>query len=151
MSLDTARTSACATSAALLICVAGALPVFGQQNRAAGGFPAYRAPHMADGHPDLNGLWQAFVTANWDLQDHEAQPGPHPEINAAYGAGPAGQGIVEGGEIPYRPEALAKKKQNFQNRAVADVSSDKTWHNLGDPEFKCYMPGVPRANYMPFQ
>ncbi len=106
---------------------------------------------MADGHPDLNGIWQALVTANWDLQDHEAQPGPHPEINAAYGAGPAGQSIIEGGgEIPYRPEALAKKKQNFQNRAVADVSSDKTWHNLGDPEFKCYMPGVPRANYMPF-
>ena len=43
-------------------------------------------PRMADGHPDLNGLWQAFVTANWDLQDHEAQPGPHPEIVAEYGA-----------------------------------------------------------------
>jgi hypothetical protein len=109
-------------------------------------------PRMADGHPDLNGIWQALVTANWDLQDHEAQPGPHPEINAAYGAGPAGQSVIDGGgEIPYRPEALAKKKQNFQNRAVADVSSDKTWHNLGDPEFKCYMPGVPRANYMPFR
>src|SRR3989442_8285544 len=103
--------------------------------------PPYRAPRMADGHPDLNGIWQAFVTANWDLQDHEAQPGPHPEIMAAYGAGGAGQSVVEGGEIPYRPEALAKKRQNFENRTKVDVSSDKTWHALGDPEFKCYMPG----------
>ena len=55
-------------------------------------FPAYRAPHRADGHPDLSGIWQAFVTANWDLQDHEAQSGDHPEIMGVYGAGPAGQG-----------------------------------------------------------
>src|SRR5215471_16917397 len=110
----------------------------------------YRAPHMADGHPDLNGIWQALVTANWDLQDHDAQPGPHPEIMGAYGAGPAGQGIVEGGVIPYQQWALQKKKQNFEKRATADVSSDKHWHEIGDPEFKCYMPGVPRANYMPF-
>src|SRR4029434_727026 len=69
----------------------------------------YRAPRLADGHPDLNGIWQAFVTANWDLQDHEAQPGPHPEIMGAYGAGPAGQSVVEGGEIPYQTWALEKK------------------------------------------
>src|SRR4030095_15600795 len=74
--------------------------------------PAYRAPRL-NGHPDLNGIWQSMVTANWDLQDHEAQPGPHPEIMGAYGAGPAGQSIVEGGEIPYQPWALEKKKQNF--------------------------------------
>src|SRR5256712_5937351 len=47
----------------------------------------YRPPRMADGHPDLNGIWQALVSANWDLQDHEAQPGPHPEIMGAYGGG----------------------------------------------------------------
>lgn len=134
--------------AVLLLAV---MPAAGQQPPTPGQFPAYRAPHMADGHPDLNGIWQALVTADWDIQDHEAQPGPHPEINGAYGAGPAGQSIIEGGgEIPYRPEALAKKRQNFQNRAVADVSNDKTWHDKGDPEFKCYMPGVPRANYLPF-
>jgi len=40
-------------------------------------FPAYKAPRLA-GHADLNGVWQAFVTANWDIQDHEAQPGPRP-------------------------------------------------------------------------
>jgi len=105
---------------------------------------------MADGHPDLNGIWQAFVSADWDLQDHEAQSGPHPEIMGAYGAGPAGLSVVEGGAIPYQPWALEKKKQNFKNRAVADVSNDAKWHELGDPEFKCYMPGVPRATYMPF-
>ncbi len=67
-----------------------------------------------------------------------------------YGAGPAGQSIVEGGDIPYQPSALAKKKQNFENRMKVDVSKDMTWHDLGDPEMKCYMPGVPRATYMPF-
>src|SRR5579862_4467037 len=91
-------------------------PAVGQTPAAKGQFPPYRAPRMADGHPDLNGIWQAFVTADWDLQDHEAQPGPYPDLMGAYGAGPAGQGIVEGGEIPYKPEALAKKKQNFENR-----------------------------------
>src|SRR3954463_4454991 len=111
--------------------------------------PVYRAPHRPDGHPDLSGIWQAFVTANWDLQDHEAQPGLHPELDGAYGAGPGGQSIVEGGEIPYQPWALAKKKDNFEKRALADVSDDKKWHALGDPELKCYMPGVPRATYMP--
>ena len=46
--------------------------------------------------------------------------------------------MVEGGELPYRPEALAKKKDNLANRLKLD------------PEIKCYLPGVPRATYMPF-
>ena len=54
------------------------------------------------------------------------------------GAMPAGQGIVEGGEIPYTPAAATKQKENLQNRMKLD------------PEMKCYMPGIPRANYMPF-
>ena len=128
------------------------LPIVGQQRPAAGPqFPsAYRPARAADGHSDLNGIWQAMVTANWGLEDHEAQPGPHPELSGAYGAGPAGQSIVEGGEIPYKPEALARRKANFENRSKVDVSEDKTWHALGDPELKCYLPGVPRATYMPF-
>ena len=112
--------------------------------------PAFRAPHRPDGHPDLSGIWQAFVSANWDLQDHDAQSGLHPELDGAYGAGPAGQSVVEGGEIPYQPWALAKKKANFEKRGTVDVSNDKTWHAVGDPELKCYMPGVPRAAYMPY-
>jgi hypothetical protein len=112
-------------------------------------FPAYKAPRL-NGHPDLNGIWQAFTTANIDLEDHEAQSGPHPELMGAYGGWPAGQSIVEGGVIPYKPEALAKKRQNVANRMKVDVSNDKTWHDLGDPEMKCYMPGIPRATYMPY-
>src|SRR5947209_12223457 len=115
-----------------VILLLGVLPALGQQAPASGQFPAYRPPRMADGHPDLNGIWQAFVTANWDLQDHDAQAGPHPEIVGEYGAGPAGQSVVEGGEIPYKPAALAKKKENFENRMRADVSKDKQWHSVGD-------------------
>jgi hypothetical protein len=112
--------------------------------------PPYRAPRGADGHPDLNGIWQAFTTANWDIQDHEAQAGPHPELMGTYGAGAAGQGIVEGNDIPYQPWALAKRRENFEKRMTVDVSSDQKWHDTGDPEVKCYLPGVPRATYMPF-
>jgi len=123
------------------------------QAPAPGLFPPYRAPRAADGHPDLNGIWQALTTANYDLQDHEARPGPHTEIMGAYGGEHAGQSVVEGGEIPYQPWALARKKENFEKRATADLSDDEKWHERGDPEFKCYLPGVPRATYMgfPFQ
>jgi hypothetical protein len=146
-----ATTTGVMTAAIAVIIWLAVMPAAGQQARNTNPFPAYRPPRMADGHPDLNGIWQALVfSANWDLQDHEAQPGPRPEINGAYGAGPAGQSIVEGGEIPYKPEALAKKKANFEKRMVVDVSDDKKWHATGDPELKCYMPGVPRATYMPF-
>src|SRR5262245_10011320 len=141
-----------ATAGAVALIAFASLSLFGQtRGSSSPQLPAaYRAPRLADGHPDLNGIWQAFVTANWNLEDHEAQPGPHPELTGAYGAGPAGQSVIEGGEIPYRPDALAKRNANFQNRLKVDVSNDKTWHALGDPEAKCYMPGVPRATYMPF-
>jgi hypothetical protein len=130
-----------------------AVPLSGQTPSSAG-FPPYKAPRLAgSANPDLNGIWQAFTTANTDIEDHAAQSGPHPELLGAYGAWPGGQSIVEGGEIPYQPWALEKRKQNFENRLKVDVSSDAKWHDLGDPEAKCYMPGVPRAAYtpMPFQ
>ncbi len=72
---------------AVVITVSSLLPLFGQARPARQGpaFPAaYKAPRL-DGHPDLNGIWQAFTTANIDLEDHEAQSGPHPEILGAYG------------------------------------------------------------------
>jgi hypothetical protein len=56
----------------------------------------------------------------------------------AIAAVPPGRSVVDGGVIPYKPEALAKLKENFQNRRTED------------PEAKCYMPGIPRANYMPY-
>ncbi len=111
---------------------------------------AYRAPRAADGKPDLNGIWQALNEANYDLEMHMARPamalraGPYGPVPAAavlalgaVGSVPPGLGVVEGGAIPYKPEMAAKKKEN----------QDK-WLER-DPEVKCYLPGVPRANYMP--
>lgn len=119
------------------------------QAPAAGG-QAYRAPRAPDGHPDLNGIWQAFTTANWDILSHSAEAGLRPDIMGVYGAQPGGQGIVEGDELPYRPEALAKKKLNFDNRMKPKVANDPSRFDFGDPEIQCYRPGVPRATYMPF-
>mgnify|MGYP003309947150 CR=1 FL=1 len=93
-------------------------------------------PRAWDDRPDLNGIWQAIGTAHWDIQDHPAGGGP-PEMGAI-GAIPPGQGVVVGNEIPYQPWALEQKQQNFENRYTED------------PEIKCYLPGVPRATYLPY-
>jgi hypothetical protein len=113
-------------------------------------FPPYTPARTPDGKPDLNGIWQSFTTANWDILAHAAQPGPHPEIMGAWGAAPGGQGIVEGNEIPYQPWAAAKQKENFEKRMVVKVTNDPHRYDTGEPELQCYRPGVPRANYMPF-
>src|SRR5215831_5569233 len=99
--------------------------------------PKYRAPRTADDKPDLSGIWQAINTAEWDIQTHDAKAGPLVVMGAAGGI-PAGLGVVEDGPLPYRPEALAKKKENEAN-----------WLAL-DPVVKCFLPGLPRATYMPF-
>jgi hypothetical protein len=99
--------------------------------------PASRIARMPDGKPNLNGIWQANNTANWDLQAHQARPGPVAGLGAAFSI-PGGIGVVEGEEIPYKPEAVAKKRENAAQ-----------WMK-SDPEIKCYLPGVPRANYMPY-
>ncbi len=117
---------------------------------------AWKAKRGPDGvHPDLNGVWQVLNTANYNIEAHAAQaaiqlrPGPYVPVPAAevvalgaIGAVPAGIGIVQGdGKIPYTADAL---KLRDENRAKA-----VEW----DPEVKCYLPGIPRANYMdkPFQ
>jgi hypothetical protein len=87
----------------------------------------YRPPRTDSGQPDLEGVWQAETTASYDLAAHSADLGI-----------PAGFGVVEGGEIPYKPESAARQRENFKNRATAD------------PVSHCFLPGVPRANYMPF-
>ncbi len=115
-----------------------------------GQFAAYTAPRTADGRPNLNGIWQALTTAYWDLEAHGAAPGAYPQFLGAWGAQPGGQSIVEGGVIPYRPEALARKRANLENRATASVPGDGVDPPLGDPEMKCWMPGVPRMMYMPY-
>src|SRR6202165_673125 len=97
-------------------------PVMGQQA------PAYHAPRANDGHPDLNGIWQALNEANWDIQTHGARPalatrrGPNGPVPAsqvlalgAVASVPPGQGVVEGNELPYLPAALERKKKNQDN------------------------------------
>ena len=119
----------------------------------AGGQDQGQGPGVAraeDGNPDLNGIWQAVTTANWDIETHQAEAGPHPGVMGAWGAQPGGLGIVEGGTIPYTPEALAEKQENLENRMVVMPTNDPRRFDTGDPELQCYRPGVPRANYMPF-
>jgi hypothetical protein len=73
--------------------------------------------------PDLRGIWQAENHADANLE--------------------AAHVIVDppDGKIPYRPEALAARRQNLAHRPAAD------------PENRCFQPGVPRAAYLakPFQ
>jgi hypothetical protein len=106
--------------------------------------------------PNFSGIWQANNEANWDLQAHEAFPGavtqpgiypyPYARVPAApvlalgaAGGVPGSVGVVQGdGQIPYKPEALAIKRGNAEH-----------WIDR-DPELKCYLPGIPRAMYMPY-
>jgi hypothetical protein len=117
-------------AAALCACAASACVGLAQPSE-------YRAPRTAHGTPDLSGIWQANNTANWDLEPHAARQGPLFQLGAAFSI-PPGLGVVEGGEIPYLPATVAKRNEN---RAA--------WLKL-DPEIKCYMPGIPRATYMPY-
>lgn len=111
-------------------------------------------PRLESGRPDLNGIWHAVGNAYWDVEPHTARPAlamqegpvipvPASEVLAlgAVGSVPSGNGVVVGGSIPYLPDALARRDDNREN-----------WLER-DPEIKCFLPGVPRANYMhmPFQ
>ncbi len=121
-----------------------ATPTTGQPTSAA-------IPRTAAGRPDLNGIWQALNTANYDLEAHgpraamAMRPGPVVPVPAkevvalgAVGAVPGGLSVVAGGTIPYLPDALARKRENQEHWLARD------------PEIKCYLPGVPRATYVPF-
>ena len=94
-------------------------------------------PRAADGKPDFSGSWQALGSSHYNIEPHSADFGPMFELGAI-GAIPGGLGIVEGGEIPYTPAA---RQQQMENKA--------NWLE-SDPVVKCYMPGIPRANYLPF-
>ena len=113
--------------------------------------PAQEIPRTASGKPDFNGIWQALGNAHWDIEAHLARPAlamqegpvvpvPASEVLAlgAVGSVPSHWGSVVGGRIPYLPEALERRNENRED-----------WLNR-DPEIKCYLPGVPRASYMPF-
>ncbi len=91
-------------------------------------------------HPDLNGVWQVMNSANWNVEPHSAGPNPleaGDRLLGAIGAVPAGLGVVEGGEIPYNDAAQERLQYNRDN--VINY----------DPEAACYLPGIPRATYMP--
>jgi len=109
-------------------------------------------PRTPDGKPDMNGIWQVLTTANNNLEPAPPKsafamvpgdfvPVPAPEVVAfgAIGAVPASQGVIttNNGYIPYKPEALAQRDENRENWLARD------------PEIKCFMPGVPRATYLP--
>jgi hypothetical protein len=100
--------------------------------------PAKARPKRVAGHPNLNGVWQALNTANWNLEAHSATDLRQLRDLGALGAIPAGPSVVVGGKIPYRAEAIAKRDAN---RAAWPAA---------DPEARCYMPGIPRAAYMPY-
>mgnify|MGYP003572482248 CR=1 FL=1 len=127
---------------------AGLLMFTGLAHTADSDYLAPRVPGTS--HPDFNGIWQALNEANWDIELHMAKPalalreGPHGPLPAkpvlamgAIGSVPPGVGVVEGGKIPYTDTGLATRQANQEN-----------WLER-DPEVKCYLPGVPRAAYMP--
>jgi len=116
-----------------------------------GAAAAQDVPRTPSGRPDFNGIWQALGNAHWDIEPHTAraalamQPGPVVPVPAAgvvalgaVGSVPSGWGIVMGGEIPYLPAALERRNEN------RDLWLER------DPEIKCFLPGVPRAMYMPY-
>jgi hypothetical protein len=96
-------------------------------------------PDRIAGRPNMNGIYQAINTANWNLEDHSASATAFWQLGAIF-AIPAGQSVItdNNGTIPYTPAGLKKRTEN-----------QASWPK-GDPEAKCYMPGLPRANYMPY-
>jgi len=97
-----------------------------------------KQPDKIAGHPNLNGIWQVMNTADWNLEAHSATQLKDFWQLGAFGAIPAGQSVVESGTIPYKPEALKKREEN------------KAGWPKSDPEANCYLPGIPRATYMPY-
>src|SRR5438105_11107804 len=71
-------------------------------------------PRLSDGRPNLNGIWQSIGGADVDLQDHVAD---------AYA--PGAQSVVLEHEIPYLPDALKLRQQNYEKRETADTQTAK--------------------------
>lgn len=105
---------------------------------AAYGQDDYEPEHLSGGEPNFNGVWQANNEANWNLEPHSARALDEFWQLGAFGAVPPGLGVVEGGEIPYLPEAAEQREENREGWPEAD------------PETKCYLPGIPRATYLPY-
>jgi hypothetical protein len=125
-------------SCALLVACGPATDSMPSEQPTAGSQTAAGRPAQVNGHPNLNGVWQAMNTAYWNLEGGSAQAIPEYWRLGALFAVPPGQSVVEGGTIPYLPEAL---EQRTRNRASWPAS---------DPETKCYRAGIPRSTYMPY-
>jgi hypothetical protein len=95
-------------------------------------------PARIGGHPNLNGVWQAVNTANWNLEGGAAKAIPAAWKLGALFAVPAGASVVEGGTIPYLPAALEQRKKNQEGWPATD------------PETKCFRAGIPRSTYLPY-
>ncbi|NQV68469.1 MAG: hypothetical protein HQ498_00450 [Pseudohongiella sp.] len=117
------------------VCLTSFVALFASTQLSAQSGDIARTP---DGKPDLSGIWQAMTNAHYNIEPHAAAEGPHPGLFGALSATPASLGVVEGGRIPY----------NEQSRRVRDANAMNAIEK--DPLAKCYMPGVPRANYLPF-
>jgi hypothetical protein len=122
------------------------------------------------GQPDLQGVWQTLNTAAWNIQDHSEER--YPGLPARFSV-PAGQGVVEGNELPYRSWAAAKEEENYRIRLTLDAEPEKRRdegvdaHSVGhagkrpgqgqsrDPRAIAACPsepsGVPRSLYVPTQ
>ena len=95
------------------------------------------AARLPSGKPDFNGIWQAVGSAHYDIERHIARPalqtrkgpyGPLPDIPVmklgAVAAVPGGMGIVDGGVIPYKPEAAKKRDENRANPPILSNTFD---------------------------
>jgi hypothetical protein len=114
-----------AASTALLL---GQAPTPAGRGAAPAAAPAI--PRTADGKPDFSGIWQVLDNSlEGSIEPHSASWGVH-----------AGQGAIidtPDGMIPYTPAGLAKRNENYKNRAK-------------DPVSQCWKPGVPRIMFQPF-
>jgi hypothetical protein len=142
-------------SAALIVVPAAVAILFAfsaSTTRTSGQVSALALSRTADGKPDFSGIWQANNTANWDILTHDSRPmvaqqGVYPNVPVPAAPVvtlgtvawiPPGMGVVEGDTLPYQPWAAARQKENLAN-----------WLDR-DPELSCFLPGLPRAMYLPF-
>jgi hypothetical protein len=122
-------------AAGLVACSAIAPPVLAQ----GGGTATYVPPRLPFGQPNLQGVWNVRNLAGYSVEDHTSSNGV-----------PAGKGVIvdpPDGRIPYQPDALAKRNENFAKSRTSDPLQN------ADPLARCYMPGTPRITYLgwPFQ
>jgi hypothetical protein len=76
-------------------------------------------PRMADGKPNLNGIWQAMNEANWNIEPHTARGRSSHQLRGAL-CRSSEPGSCGRQRDPYQPAAAAKRKENFAKRLTMD-------------------------------